>query len=223
MNSLSRVLKKSGHDIFENIVEILEISLMASIPILPAFFVALPIGIVYLLLLAIPCFTAAFYALRQRIDRKPFKCKLFFHGFKKYYLRGMAYGLIIALFLLIVISSWWYYLKVKTMVAFTIAMFQSYFFIMILASQMYTLPIIVTEDLSLFKSINSSIKLFLDNPGYTVGTLIQILALSVLLILTVVSVPLLFMGMVSIFSINIYDNLLLKYKEESKEQLISQE
>ena len=34
MNSLSGILKKSGHDIFENIVEILGISLMASIPVL---------------------------------------------------------------------------------------------------------------------------------------------------------------------------------------------
>lgn len=220
MNSLSGVLKKSGHDIFENIVEILGISLMASIPILPAFFMVLPIGIVYLLLLAMPCFIAAFYALRQRMNRKPFKYKYFLTGFKKYYLKGLVYGFIMGLFLLIIISSWWYYLKVKTVMAFTIAMFQSYFFIMICASQMYTIAILVTEDLSLFKCINESMKLFLGNPGYTIGTLIQILALSALLVLTVVSVPLLLAGMVSIFLINIYDNLLLKYKKEDKEALV---
>ena len=219
MNRLSGILKKSGHDIFENIVEILGISLMASIPVLPAVFMVLPIGIVYLLLLAMPCFIAAFYALRQKMDRKPFKYKSFFTGFKKYYLRGLAYGFIIGLFLLILISSWWYYFKVKTILAFTIAMFQSYFFIMICASQMYTVSILVTEDLSLFKCINESMKLFLDNPGYTIGTLIQILALSALLILTVVSVPLLLAGMISIFLINTYDNLLLKYKKKDKEGL----
>ncbi|MBC2398390.1 hypothetical protein [Clostridium tetanomorphum] len=219
MNSLSGTLKKSAHDIYENIVEILVISLMVSIPILPAFFMIIPIGIIYLILLAMPCFVAGFYALTKRMDRKVFNYKLFFIGLKKYYIKGFLYGVLMVLFFTILVSSWWYYIKTKTILSFTIAMFQSYFFVMISMSQMYTISILIRENLSLGQCINKSIKLFLDNPIYTIGTLIQIIDLSILLILTVVSVPMLFPGVVSIFLINIYDNLLLKYKTKSKEVL----
>ncbi|WP_125154165.1 hypothetical protein [Clostridium rectalis] len=213
MNTLSNVLKKSGHDIYENILEIVVVSLLTSIPILPCLFMFLPVGMLYLLLVAMPCFMGAYYAMNIKLNRKPFKYTTVFKGIKKFYLKGLLYGLILGINIFIVSSSWWYYLKIKTVGSFTIAMFQTYFFIMVILSQLYTIPILMTEGIKLSVAMKTSIRLFLDNPIYTVGTFIQILAILILLILTVVSLPLLYFGVLSVLLINIYKNVLSKYKE----------
>ncbi|MDK2812596.1 MAG: hypothetical protein PWQ78_806, partial [Petrotoga sp.] len=43
-----------------------------------------------------------------------------------------------------------------------------------------------------------------------------IASVSILLLITIVGVPLLWAGMVSIFLINLYDNLLLKYMNQEE-------
>jgi hypothetical protein len=79
------------------------------------------------------------------------------------------------------------------------------------------LPIIVVKNASLSLSIKESLTLFLKKSGYTIGAVMQIVTLGLLLLVTVVSIPLLFAGMLSIFMINIYDNL--NHQEDASYQL----
>jgi hypothetical protein len=102
------------------------------------------------------------------------------------------------------------------MFTFIIAVIQTYLFIFIILSQVYFLPFLISENKNLISSINASIKLFLDNGLYTFGALIQIASVSILLLITIVGVPLLWAGMASIFLINLYDNLLLKYMNQEE-------
>lgn len=217
MNSLSKVLIKSGHDIYENIVYVVIISIIWFIFIFPAIFVLTPYaGVIYFIFTSIPAFTAILYLTRQRIDRKSFSYKLFFTGLKKFYIRTFIYSMLFSIFVMIPVSSWWYYFQTKTMFTFIIAVIQTYLFIFIILSQVYFLPLLVSENKNLISAINMSIKLFLDNGMYTFGSLIQIISVSILLLVTIVGVPLLWAGMVSIFLINLYDNLLLKYMNQEE-------
>jgi uncharacterized membrane protein YesL len=88
-----------------------------------------------------------------------------------------------------------------------VAIFQTYFFLFIAMATIYTLPVLMHENKGLLYSMNVSIKLFLANGLYTLGTMVQIAAVSLLLAIPVISVPLLFSGMVSIILLNIYQNL----------------
>lgn len=214
MNTLSYVIKKSGHDIYENIMNVVGVSLLSFIIVMPAiFFLPVSMGIFYILLTAVPAFTAALYVINKKINKRTFKFRDFFIGLKKYYLKSLILGMILALFIAIIVISWWYCIKVQTMISFVIAMFQTYFFIMICLSQVYLLPILILEDKKNFISCTKlSIKLFFDNSSYTIGMLIQIITVGLLLLVTVVSVPLLFSGLLSVFLINNYNNILLKYK-----------
>jgi uncharacterized membrane protein YesL len=217
MNNLSTVLRKSGHDIFQNIMEVVAISLLASLILLPGIFFMPPaFGFIYLLLTGMPSFASAFYVINQKTNRKPVKYSAFFKVFPKFYGRALTLGLLLTVLTIIPISSWWYYITAKTTFSFVIAIFQTYLYIMILISFIYVLPIIVIEDKGVSYSLKASLRLMLDNPGYTIGSFIQILTVSALLIVTVVSVPLLFIGIFSIFTANLYDNVLSKYEDHKE-------
>jgi uncharacterized membrane protein YesL len=218
MNSLSAVLRKSGHDIFQNITEVVTVSLLASLILLPGIFFMPPaFGFVYILLTGMPSVVSGFYVIYQKFNRKPVKYTMFFKVFPKFYGRALIFGLLLTILTIIPASSWWYYIMAKTTFSFVIAIFQTYLYIMILISFIYILPILVIEDRGVPYSFKASLRLLLDNPGYTIGSFVQILAVSALLIVTVISVPLLFIGIFSIFTANLYDNVLLKYKKEEEE------
>lgn len=213
MISLSGVLRKSGHEIFQNITEVVGVSLLAAVILLPGIFLLPPLfGAIYLILTGIPGLMGAFYSIYQRINRKPFKYSIFFKAFKKFYLRGVILGVVLAVLTFIPVSSWWYYSAAKTSFSFIIAVFQSYLYIMLLISFIYVLPVVVLQDRGISYGFKTSLRLFLENPTYTIGSFIQIAAVSSLLIITVVSIPILFAGMFSIFTANLYENILSKYE-----------
>lgn len=213
MNSLSGVLRKSGHDIFQNIVEVVIISLLSSLILLPGIFFMPPaFGVIYLCLTGVPSVISGFYIIYQKINRKPVKYSMFFKCFKKFYKRALVLGILLTILTIIPVSSWSYYVMVKTTFSFVIAIFQTYLYIMILISFIYVLPIIVIEDKGVSYSLKTSLRLLLDNPGYTIGSFIQIITVSALLVITIISVPLLFIGIFSIFTANLYENVLLKYE-----------
>jgi len=137
---------------------------------------------------------------------------MFFKCFGKFYKRALILGVLLTVLTIIPVSSWWYYIMAKTTFSFAIAVFQTYLYIMILISFTYVLPIIVIEDKGLSYSLKTSLRLLLDNPGYTIGSFIQIITVSALLVITIISVPLLFIGIFSIFTANLYENVLLKYE-----------
>ena len=217
MNNLSTILRKSGHDIFQNIMEVVAVSLLASLIVLPGIFFMPPaFGFIYLLLTAMPSVVSAFYVIYNKANRKTVKYSMFFKVFPKFYGRALIFGLLLSLLTIIPVSSWWYYITAKTTFSFVIAIFQTYLYIMILMAFIYVLPIMVIEDKGVSYSLKASLRLLLDNPGYTMGSFIQIVTVSALLIVTVISVPLLFIGIFSIFTSNLYENVLSKY-EDNKE------
>lgn len=218
MTSVSGVLRKSGHDIYENMIPVIALSFLWFVLLSPALFLlALPFAIPYLILTAVPGLAGVLYAMRHKIDRQPFSYWLFFKGLRKFYWRSLIYGLFLSIFVFIFIASWWYALQNATLFTYVVAIFQSYFFLFVLLALLYTLPILVCKDQKITRSMHESLILFLSKGLFTIGTFVQIITVGVLLIVTVVSVPLLFAGMLSIFFINTYKSFVKKENEKEKE------
>jgi hypothetical protein len=208
MKSLSQTLVQSGHDLYENILTVSLLSLLWFFLLAPAFFLlALPFAIFYLIFMAVPALAGVFYTMDQKLNRKPFSYKLFFTGFVHFYGRAFVYGLLISLMTLIVSVSWWYFISNKSLFTLMIAMFQSYFYLFVQLGLIYTLPTLVRKDEKLHLCMKESVRLFLHNSMYTIGSFIQILCIGALLLLTLASIPLLMAGVLSIILINIYTNL----------------
>lgn len=205
MKTVSQVLKKSGHDIYENMIPVIALSFLWFVLMIPAIFFLVPqIAVFYLVLTAIPGLAGVIYAMKQKIERQPFKYILFLKGFAKFYGRSLVFSLIMSIFAFILVASWWYYVSSSSFFALIVAIFQTYFLAFVSFALLYTLPILVTKDVRISDAIRESIRLFLSKSLFTIGTSIQILTVGILLLITVVSVPLLFAGMLSIFMINTY-------------------
>ncbi len=212
MNTLSNVLKTSAHDIYENIVRVVVVNVLWFIVVSPALFLlSWPVAIVYLFFTLIPGFVGVIYAMKSIVNRERFKYSLFFVGVYRYYGRALILSLVTGVFLAILFSSWWYYLRVRTNLTFLIAIVQTYFFLMVSLAQVYTIPILVTSEKKLWRSMAISLRLFLENGFYTFLAFLQIVTVNTLLLVTVVSFPLLFAGMASIFLLHVYYNVMLKY------------
>lgn len=221
--TVSDVLKKSGHEVYENILTIVGVSVLSFLVVAPGILFLKPplFGIVFMLLTAAPALAAAFYAMRQKLERRPiqtFKYTVFFTGFKKFYGRALTYGLVMAAFTLILVTSWWYYWHNQTLFPLVIALFQTYFYVFVNLAFMYTVPILVSEDCSILTSFHRSLQLFLGNGLYSAGAALQIVTVGALLLVTVISAPLLLTGTVAVFLLNTYENLVAQPAEACKKR-----
>ncbi|OLN21923.1 hypothetical protein BTO30_12005 [Domibacillus antri] len=200
MKSVSQILLKSGSLIYLHIVEVLLVSLMWSVLIIPAV-VILPIqtAILYLAVMVIPATTAAIYAINERFHHKKKLVKLFWKGFFTLYRRSVGVSLILSLAILIPVSTWWYYIQFNSGYGFFLfAVFQTYLCVMFLLTQMYAPALVAVHGMKTIEAMNQSIRYFLKYPWYTVVFFIQVLSITGLLALTFIGFFLLYAGMISI-------------------------
>ncbi|GIP31141.1 DUF624 domain-containing protein [Paenibacillus sp. J2TS4] len=218
MLSISKLLIKTGHNIFLNIFAVLGVSIGWSLFIFPAVFLLPLPGAIFVLVLTLVPATTAVYAVMNRIlngeKRRRFE---FFRSFLYYYKRSFLTGIVLILAVLIPVSEWWYYLNMNNgYTIFLFAVFQTYLCATFLASQVYAIPLLVMEDLKVFQAMNRSIKLFLAHPWYSIGLFVQIVSVTVLLSLSIVGFFLLYIGMLSIFVLHATQNLKLDSKKKLK-------
>lgn len=205
MSTVSQVLKKSGHDIYENMIPVIGLSFLWFVTLIPAIFILAPqVAVIYLIFTAIPGIAGILYAMKHKIDRKPFRYSFFLKGFAKFYWRSLIFSIIMFIFAFILVASWWYYVSSSSFFALIVATFQTYFLAFASFALLYTLPALISKDVNVLEAIRESIHLFFGKPFFTIVTSIQILTVGLLLMITVVSVPLLFAGMLSIFILNTY-------------------
>lgn len=214
MNTLSNVLKLSGHEIFENIGRVVLVNVLWFVLLSPAIFVlSWQTAILYLLFTLFPSLTAVFFVMESIVNHKKFSFRLFWQGFVRFYLRSLLLGLLVGVLTLILVASWWYYARVRTEWSLVIGIAQSYLVIMIYASQLYTIPLLVSDEYGLGACIAQSVRLFLDNAFYSMLAFLQLLTVGALLAVTVISFPLLYGGMSAIFLLNVFNNVQKKYKK----------
>ncbi len=216
MLSISKLLKKTGHQIFINILSVLGVSVCWSFFLVPAiFFLPLHFAIVYLVITFIPATTAVYAVMNQITEGKRYKLGMFIKSFFHYFTRSFRIGFIYSLAVLIPLSQWWYYINVNnSYLIFIFAVFQTYLCLTFLATQVYTIPILVVEDSKVLKAMNKSMKEFMGHTWYTIGLFVQILCITLLISLTVIGFFLLFISMLAIFVLNATKNLEFAKKEK---------
>ncbi|MCM3239795.1 DUF624 domain-containing protein [Heyndrickxia oleronia] len=217
MLSISKLLKKTGHQIFLNILTVLGVSICWSLFIVPAIFL-LPVqwAIVFLILTFIPSTTAAYAVMHHVLAGKKYKFGMFLKSFLRYYRRAFLLGLVYGLAVLIPLSEWWYYLTINhSYFIFIFSVFQTYLCLTFLATQVYAIPMLVLKDCKMLAAMNQSIKEFMGHTWYTIGLFIQILCITVLISFTVIGFFLLFIGMLAVFVLNATRNLELDKKKET--------
>lgn len=222
MLSISQLLKKSGHQIFINILPVLFVSIGWSIILVPSIFILpIPWSFGFLALTIVPATTAVFATLHQVVQGERKYVRLFIKSFFKFFPRSFLFGLFVALAFLIPISEWWYYLNVNhSYWMFLFAVFQTYLCLTFLAMQVYTIPLMVMENMPTFTAMNRSFKYFLAHVWHTIGLFLQIACATILLSLSVMGFFFLYIGMLAIFVLNATQNLQqvtqLPVKEEMK-------
>lgn len=220
MLSISKLLKKTGHQIYFNIFPVLSASVFWSLFLVPAIFV-LPrhFAVLFLLVTFVPATTAVYAAMHQVTETHRVKVKDFFRHFFHFFSRSFLIGLLFSLAIVIPVSQWWYYLSVNPhFMMLVFALFQTYFCLTFLCTQVYTIPYLVIEDGKAIQSMNLSIKKFMSHTWYTMGLFTQILSITVLLSLTIIGFFLLYIGMLSIFVLNATKNLSLEENETEEKQ-----
>ncbi|MBW8348506.1 hypothetical protein K0H71_03470 [Bacillus sp. IITD106] len=216
MLPISQLLKKTGHQIFTNILTVLGVSAGWSLFLVPVIFI-LPIhfAIVFFAITIVPVTVSVYAVINHLLQKNKASIVLFIRSFFYYFKRSFFLGILYNLAILIAISEWWYYININnSYLVFLFATFQTYLIFTFLTTQVYAIPFMVIEDLPLFKAMNKSIRYFMKNKGYTVGLFIQIISVTALLSLTVIGFFLLYIGMVAIFVINATNNLRLDKPEK---------
>lgn len=225
MLSISKLLKKTGHQIFMNMLTVIGVSAGWSLFLVPVIFLLpIPWALVWVAITFVPATVTVYAVMQGVIGRKKASIALFFRSFFYYFKRSFLLGFIYFLAVLIPVSEWWYYLTINdSYLVFIFAVFQTYLILTFLATQVYAIPFMVMEDISAFKAMNQSIKHFMKHTWYTIGLFIQIVSVTALISFTVIGFFLLYIGMLAVFVLNATANLQLdpavaKNKQEAKER-----
>lgn len=213
MVSLSAMLRKFTSDSYYNIVEIFMLSLIYSTLILPCVFIEhIQFQVVYASTLLFPSFFGIMYALNNKLmSGYKIHYKDVFSGTKKYYLKSIVLAIILNFFTITLYSSYLYLKNTQNLFSFTSFALQVFVLVMVLLILMYTIPLILKEDVGIKEGLKQGMKILSDNIFYSIGALIQIISIIILLLLTVVGIPLVFCGLLCIFLLSNYNNVIKKY------------
>ncbi len=169
-----------------------------------------------------PASTAALFSLTNRvISGKGASLKDFWEGFRKYFLRSLSLGLIYLLLLAVLKSDLFLYQHLSQTARVVVVFLGAVnFWIFLLFSLMgiYSLPLMVEQDIGLRKSLKRSALLALDNPFFTIAISIQVMAIFFLSLLSGVGVILLMMSLVSLLLNRSLRELFNKYEEGGEEE-----
>lgn len=213
MVPLSAMLRKYAADSYYSIVEIFILSLMYSILILPCMLIKhIQFQVTYESLLLFPSFIGIMYALNNKLmSGYKIHYKDVFKGTKKYYFKAIILAMILNFFTMTLYSSCLYLKNVQNLFSFTSFVLQVFVLVMVLLVLMYTIPLILKENVGIKQGLLQGMKIMSDNILYSIGALIQIISIAILLLLTVVGIPLVFCGMLCIFLLSNYNNVIKKY------------
>lgn len=216
MLSISKLLKKTGHQIYTNITTILSVSLFWSLFLVPAIFILSRVSaVIFMMFTFIPATTAVYAVMHQVMNTHRSKMSDVFRYFVHYYKRAFLIGLSFSVAVLIPVSQWWFYLQGDHhfgMLVFT--MFQTYFCLTFLSTQVYTIPYLVMEDGKAFQSMNRSVKKFMSQTWYTMGLFVQIISVTLLLCVSIVGFFLLYIGMLAVFVLNATENVSIENRDK---------
>ncbi|AJY75578.1 hypothetical protein [Paenibacillus beijingensis] len=220
MKKLNVVLVRSGVEAYREIVSVALYSMISSVVLaFLVMMVPLPFVLALFPLLYMPLVYGVYYAFHRKMSGKRSRVRDIFSGAVKGFVPAVVFGFLMSLLAVIVWSTWWYYGGKDGMIYLALAVFQTYFVAMALASQFYTFQLVLQEEMGIFKAMGESVKLFFRYPGYTIGAFLQMVCVAFLLLLTVVGFFLLFNGLMAIYQHKAAHNV-LRTDEPAEDEVV---
>ncbi|MEK8132321.1 hypothetical protein WMW72_30920 [Paenibacillus filicis] len=200
MKSLGGIMVQAGGSVYREMIKVFLFSAVSSLVLVPlVLFVPAGLALVLVPLLYAPLVAGIFHAMHRLLAGERAGLKTMLAGAVRYFAPAVLFGLMCSVFILILVSTWWYYGQRDGMWNWALAIFQTYFVVMVFISQLYTLPLIVQRQEPFFRAVGRSVKLTVLRPGYTIGAFFQLVCVTVVLAATVVGFAVLYAGIAAIY------------------------
>lgn len=133
--------------------------------------------------------------------------RLFWQGMWRFGGRSLLLSLLYLVIAGATYLVWAFWRQAGGLAGITFAIFQFYAFGLFLCAQVYTLPLMIKDDLPVMKAMALSAKQFLARPGYTIAVVLQLVSLAIVLAVGTVALPLLYPPLAAVLISNAALNL----------------
>ena len=163
--------------------------------------------------------TGVFAATADIVDYRKFTLKQFFYAGRRLYLQALAITLLSVLVCYLNYVSITFYLALEGpagVLGFFLVGVQVWIVLFVLCMRAYLFPLLVKKKLGVIKTIKWSAVLILLKPGFTLLIMLQVVAASVIIGITIIGAIVVLMSLVSVF-LNTTLREILKELERSDE------
>lgn len=197
---LGEVLTRTGRELYHEIVRVAGYSLLSSLVLIPLFFfVPTLLAVALLPVLYAPAVFGVIAVFHRKAEGRPWGVKELFAETVRGFFPALVFGSFLALLGLILFASWWYYGGKEGILPLSFAVFQTYFIVMVLVSQFYTLSLVIEKGKGIFWAIAESALLFFKHPAYTIGAFLQLVVVTAALLATLVGFAVLWAGAIGLY------------------------
>lgn len=172
---------------------------------------AIMICALYVLVLA-PLAAGVFSTAKKIVTRDDPSPLDVFRGFKEFLVPGWKLGACQVLITLMIVANAWFYLTRSVFILKALGIVVVYVLILWLLSAMYHFPVLIEQRPGAWKNIKRGFLLSLDNAAFTLGMFFVIILLTCFSAATLLGLPLLYLGMVSILQTRALRVLFVKYE-----------
>lgn len=146
--------------------------------------------------------TGVFAATADIVDYRKFTLKRFLSGGREAYLRALVISLLAGLVFYLTYISMIFYLALEGtagILGFFLAGVQVWIMLFVIAMCLYLLPLLTKKNWGIFKTIKWSAVLVVLKPGFSLLIMLQVLAASVIIGITIIGAIVILMSLVSVF------------------------
>lgn len=199
---------------WKNLGKIIFMSLIWGLIVIPCIFLLpMAISMIVLWIIALPVLTGIIYECTIILKHESFSyknivtgtksivtgTKNIVTGTKKYYLRSICFYGVILLFTFVVGASYWQYFKMRSTLYLILSIIQSFFYLVLLISQIYTLPIIVNKDIKFGEAFKESFIIFQSNSSKSIKMFFEILIMCIVMAVAIITIPMFLGGALAMF------------------------
>lgn len=159
-----------------------------------------------------PLTAGAFVLAKKIVTRDDPSIMDLFHGLREYLVPAWTLGFWQLFITALIAVNAWFYLRMPSIVWKSLGVLVIYTLIVWALSATYHYPVLIEQRPGTFKILKRSFLLVLDNVAFTLGVFFAIILLTCFTTFTLIGLPILFMGMLSILQTRALRALFVKYE-----------
>ena len=222
MPPLLKVLKKWLADSYEHLGLVLMcsfawfgitlggVALITSLRSHPALVIGLLAG--FWVIVVAPATSAVFFLAKKMVTRDEPSLLDLVLGFRQFLTPSWMLGLAQVFLTLMIAVNAWFYLTHGGIALRILGVLAMYVLIIWMMSAIYHFPVLIEQRAGTFKIMKRGFLLALDNPGFTAGVFLAIILLTCFSAATLLGLPLLYMGMLSILETRALRAVFVRYE-----------